>query len=213
MSRRLCSILAMAILSLTIAVTAGAETLLGTNYIGGSIGYVEYGNEYRDRVFGNGTDMGVVGNINLAESIDLNLSAKYEWTDGDDAGLDTESTLFLAVADLVYFFNTGERLKPYINASLGGVYVEAEASGPGLHAQDDETRLAFGGGGGVEFEAGESVLLRLGLDYLNMDEVENIDLTTSLGFWFTKKILGAVSATYDFDTENSRAGIKLIIKL
>ena len=213
MSRKLCVALVGAIAFVAIAGTSNAETLLGKNYIGGSFGIVQFGDDDLDEVLGNGYGFSGVGNINLNPNIDLNLGVAYVWADGDTGGVEVDVTSIGAGADLIYFFKPNEQVNPYIGAGLTLVKSEVEASALGVSEDEDDTEVGFGAGAGVEIEATEEVLLRVGLDYFNIDSEDSIDVSVSLGYWFSEQVLGAIGGSYDFDSEDAIAEVGIVVKL
>lgn len=213
MNRKLCVVIGMAIVIMAIAGTSYAETLLGKNYIGGSFGIIQFGDDELDEFLGNayGFDVGV--NINLNPNIDLQLFTGYTWADGEDSGIEIDVTALAIGADLVYFFKPNEKINPYIGAGLTVVKSEVEASGFGITEDEDDTDVGFGGEVGVELEFTEQVLFNSSLDYFTIDSEDSIDINAGVGYWFNEQILGSVSGFYNFDDEDTGASIGLIFKL
>jgi opacity protein-like surface antigen len=213
MNNKLSLALVGAIAFVAIAGTSNAETRLGKNYIGGSFGILKFGDDDLDEVLGNAYGFDGVANINLNQNIDLNLGIGYVWADGDTEGIEIDLTGIGAGADLVYFFKPGEKVNPYIGAGVTVVKSEVEVSGFGESESEDDTEVGFGGGVGVELEFTEQVLFRFGLDYFNIDSEDSIDLGVGAGYWFNETVLGTISGSYDFDSEDASASIGLIVKL
>lgn len=213
MSRKLCLALVGAIALVAIAGTSNAEIRLGKNYVGGSFGIIKFGDDELDEVLGNGYGFDGVANINLNQNIDLNLGGGYLWADGDIEGIEIDFTGIGAGADLIYFFKPGEKVNPYIGAGVTVVKSEVEVSGFGESESEDDTEVGFGGGVGVELEFTEQVLFRFGLDYFNIDSEDSIDLEVEAGYWFNETVMGTISGSYDFDSDDASASIGLILKL
>jgi opacity protein-like surface antigen len=213
MSNKLSLALIGAIAFVAIAGTSHAETLLGKNYIGGSFEIVKFGDDDLDEVLGNGYSFDALANINLNQNIDLNLGIGYLWADGDTEGIEIDLTGIGAGADLVFFFKPGEKVNPYIRAGLMVVKSEVEVSGFGESVSEDDTEVGFGAGVGLELEFTEQVLFRFGLDYFNIDSEDSIDFGIGAGYWFNETVMGTISGSYDFDSENASSSIGLIVKL
>ena len=196
-----------------IAGTSSAETLLGKNYVGGSFGIIQFGDDNLDEVLGNGYKFDAVANINLNPNMDLQLALGYVWADGEASGIEIDLTGLGAGGDLVYFFKPNERVNPYVGAGLTVVKSKVEVSGPGGSADEDDTEVGFGAEIGVELEFTEQVLFRFGLDYFNIDSEDSLDINAGAGYWFNATVLGTLGGFYDLDDEDAGAGIGLIFKL
>jgi hypothetical protein len=59
----------------------------------------------------------------------------------------------------------------------------------------------------------EDILVRLGVDYIYVDDDESFDVTASVGYWFNEQVLGAIGGGYDFESEDLSAEVKLVVKL
>jgi opacity protein-like surface antigen len=213
MSNKLSLTLFGAIAFLAITGTSHAETLLGKNYIGASFGIVQFGDDDIDDVIGNAYGFSGVANINLNPNFDLNLGGAYVWADGEESGVEIDITSIGGGADLIYSFKPNEQINPYIGAGITVVKSEIEVSALGVSVDEDDTEIGFGAGAGIEIEATEEVLLRVGLNYYNIDSEDSIDASISLGYWFSEKILCAIGGNYDFDTEDAIAEIGIVVKL
>lgn len=192
---------------------ARAEALLGSNYVGGSLGLVQFGEDDMDDVFGDATALSGFGNINMHPNLDLQMGVGYLWADGDYMGAEADMSALDAGANLVYFFKPGQQLNPYLRAGLDVVKAEVEADVFGLTLSKDDTEIGFGGGGGIEFEATREILLRGGLDYFHIDGEGSFDLSGSFGYWFHPHFLGFVGASHNFDSEDTAGQIGLIFRL
>ncbi|QBG49174.1 porin family protein [Verrucomicrobia bacterium S94] len=199
-------IIPCAVLALAVAVqVADAETLLGKNYIGGSFGIIQFGNDFLDDVFGTGKGVQGSGNIVLHEHVDLNLTGGYLWADGDFLGLDADVSVFSGGAYLVYHFLPGEKINPFLNVGAGAVRTEIEVAG----FEEHETDASFDVGGGVEIEATEAVLFRGSVDYTTIDNDDDVTLSATLGYWFTEQLLGGAGFSYTIDGEDITGDISL----
>lgn len=196
-----------------IAGTAGADTLLGSNYVGGSFGVVQFGDDQMDDMFGKGTGLSGFGSMNLNANMDLQVGAGYMWADGSSGDLELDMNSLAAGADLVYFFRPGQRCNPYMKAGLQVVKTELEVPLYGLNISQDDTEVGFGAGGGAEFEATKEILLRAGLDYFNIDSEDSFSLSGTFGYWFNPRILGFVGGSYDFESEDKVGEVGLAFKL
>ncbi len=190
---------------------AHADTLLGKNYVGGSLGMISFGDDMD--AFDDATSLKGFGNINLNANMDLALSADYAWADGKDMGIEVDTNALSGGGDLVYFFRPNQRCNPYLKAGLAVIKSEVEASAFGVKVSEDDTNVGFGAGGGVEFEATKAILLRAGLDYFNVDSDDSVNVSGKLGYWFNPQILGFVGGAYDFDSEDKVGEIGMVFKL
>ncbi len=218
MNKKKCGVSCMVVSLVAIAGTSSAETLLGKNYVGGAAGMLKFGDDELDDAFGEGKTADLLGNINLTPNIDLQLGAGYLWADGETAGIDYDITGTALDADIVYFFNPDQKVNPYIGAGITHLKVEFEGSGYGISGDYDDTETGFGCEAGVEIEVTKRVLVNVGLDYLyfdddDIDDNDSVDLNTGVGYWFTDQIMGGVSTSYDFDSDDTAASVGLIFKL
>lgn len=209
MNKKLCVV---TIAFMAVAGLSHAETLLGKNYVGGSFGIFQFGDDELDDGLGNAYTVGGEGNINLNPNIDLNLSVAYLWADGDVAGVDIDVTAISVGAGLTYFFKPNEKVNPYVRAAVVVVNAESEFSGGGL-SDEDSTEVGVRAGAGVEFEASEKILLRGGLDYFTIDSKDDFILGAGVGYWFNEQVLGQIGGTYALDSEDAIATIGLVFKL
>jgi len=213
MSKKLCMDLVGVIAFAAIAGTANAETLLGKNYIGGSFGIVQFGDDEMDEVLGNAYAIAIVGNINLNPNMDLHVFGGYLWADGDTEGNEIDITSLGAGADLIYFFKPNEKVNPYVGAGLAVIKREVEVSGFGMTEDEEDTEVGFGGEVGVELEFTEQVLFNFSLNYFNIDSEDSISVNAGVGYWFNEQVMGSLSGSYDFDEEDALATLGLIFKL
>jgi opacity protein-like surface antigen len=189
-----------------------ADTLLGKNYVGGSLGMITFGEDDME-VFDDATSLNAFGNLNLNSNVDLQLGLGYMWTDGNYEGISLDANSLQGKADLVYFFRPERRCNPYLKAGLAVVRSEVEAALLGVKVSEDDTNVGFGAGGGVEFEATKEILLRAGLDYFNVDSDDSVNLSGKAGYWFNPQILGFVGGSYDFESEDKVGEVGMVFKL
>lgn len=213
MSKALSAAAAGAAVLALCAGTGWADTLLGENYVGGSFGVVQFGDDELDDMFGKGKSLSGFGNINLNANTDLQVGAGYMWADGSSGNLELDTNTIGAGTDLVYFFRPGQQCNPYLKAGLQVIKAEVEVPLYGLTVSQDDTEVGFGAGGGAEFEATKEILLRAGLDYFNVDSEDSFNLTGSFGYWFNPRILGFVGGSYDFESEDKAGEVGLVFKL
>jgi opacity protein-like surface antigen len=213
MSKKLSAVaMGAAVAFMAFAGAVQADTLLGKNYVGGSLSMISFGEDDMD-VFDDATGLNGFGNINLNSNIDLQVGASYAWTDGDYMGISLDANTLQAGADLVYFFRPERRCNPYLKAGLAVVKSEVEAALLGVTVSEDDTNVGFGAGGGVEFEATKEILFRAGLNYFNVDSDDSVNLSGKLGYWFNPQILGYVGGSYDFDSEDKVGEIGMVFRI
>lgn len=195
---------------LTFAGTAGADTLLGSNYAGGSFSMTHFGDERMDDVFGSSPGLKGFGDINLHPNLDLQWVVGYSWDDGSDSGVEVETSALTGGMNLLYAFKPGEQLNPFVKAGFNVYKKEYESSG---YPDEDDSGVGFVGGAGLEFEATRKILLNAGADYWNYEGDDDIMLSGQFGYWFHQRILGFVAGYYSCEWEDTTGEIGLIFKL
>lgn len=213
MIKKLTTTLMAAMLVAGMVSESRAETLLGKDYAGGLLEITKFGDDYLDDLLGLGYGLEGFVNVNLHDNIDLNLGLGYLWAEGDDDGVDMEVDGVVVEADLIYFFKPGEKVNPYVSAGLALVDREVEVTVAGDTESDGDTEVGYGAGAGVELELTAKTLLRLGVDYFNIDDEDSVELGGFAGYWFTDRLLGTIGGGYDFEYEDTYARIGFIVEL
>lgn len=224
MSRHFTLTVVGAIALVAITKTCIAETLLGKNHLGGSFSIVQFGDDLLDEVLGNGYGFSGGGSINLESNVDLKLGVVSAWADGEYSGVNVDVSSFGTSAELVYFFKPSQQINPYIGAGLSLINTEVKASAFGVSESEDDTEVGYGLRAGVEIESTENVILRLDLEYLNIDDKDSVgisgalgdakvDVSVALGYWFSEQVLGTIGFSHDFDSENASAKIGVALEL
>ena len=213
MSKKMCLVIGLVMVFMSIVGSASAETLLGKNYVGGSFGVFQFGDDELDEAMGNGYGLDVIGNINVTPHIDLQLAVGYVWSDGEAFGIEVDATSIGGSAEYVFFLNPNEKMNPYIGAGIVVVKTEIDISDSSRSTSADETDTGFGGKVGVELEFTEQVLFNFGLGYIYFEDEDSVDLNAGVGYWFNDRIMGALNGSYDFESEDSLASVGLIFKL
>jgi opacity protein-like surface antigen len=201
------------LVALAAAGTSNAETLLGKNFVQGTFGIVQFGDDVLDEVLGDGFEMGGAWNLNLNPNIDVNLGLGYLWADGSAGGIEADVTGLEASAALIYFFKPNEPVNPYVGAVLVVDKTEVELSTLGVSDDEDDTEAGIGAGAGVEIEATEDILVRLGVDYVYFEDDDGFDALASVGYWFNEQVLGAIGGGYAFESEDLYVEVGLVVKL
>jgi len=60
------------------------------------------------------------------------------------------------MASLVYLFQSGGSMTPYLLAGVG--YYSGKVTVPSLNIDESESKVGFGGGGGIRFPMGSAAL-------------------------------------------------------
>ncbi|MDF3129563.1 outer membrane beta-barrel protein [Kiritimatiellaeota bacterium B1221] len=190
-----------------------AETLLGKNYVRGSLGVTLFGDDFLSDTYGEGFDFDVLTNVNLGQNLDLRLDFDYKWADADIAGGTSDLSQSSVGADLIYYTSPGEAVNPYLNAGLGVVYTDYTVKQAGLTFELDSTEASYNLGFGVEFETSDLSVTRAGFEYLTYDSVDIYNLIAMYGYSFSEKSLGAVRAEYDVESEDFEILLSYIFKM
>ncbi len=205
------------ILGLTAALSATqllqAETLLGENYVRGSLGVTFFGEDFLSDTYGEGYNFDVLTNVNIADNLDLRLDFDYKWAEADIAGGTSDLTQSSVGADLIYYTSPGEAVNPYLNAGLGAVYTDYTVKQSGLTFELDSTEISYNLGFGVEFETSDVSFARTGFEYLTYDSIDVYNLAGMYGYGFTDTSLGAVRLQYDVESENFEVMLSYIYKM
>jgi hypothetical protein len=208
--------LAAAMISiLSFVATSYAEPLLGTNYIGVSVGIVQFGDDAIDEVFGNGYGITGAANINVHSNIDIFLTVGGVWADGEvgELGAEVDLSSTGGGVDIVYFFKPDADVNPYVSINFAVVKSEVETSAGGFNGSTDDTGTGYGAEGGFEMQSAEDVLFRLGLYYSTYESEASYGLDVSVGYWFNEKFMMALMGSYDLDSEDAVAELAFITKI
>lgn len=186
------------IVMLTLATMSSAamgKTLMGSYY--GDISYVhdDFGSNPHKEAYGEGEGVTGLVNLGLKNSIDVRLGLGYHWADGMFRESNAQSRNWKAEGDFLFSFKRGNKVNPYLVAGLSLNFQDVELQGYGFEGTDLGIKLGFGG----EFEVSPKVLARAELDYVAIEGYNDTLLSGLLGYWFTDRILGHVSAGYAFD--------------
>ena len=204
----------IAALSAASCAAARAETLLGSNYAGGSFGFFQFGDDRIDDVVGTAYGVDGVGNLNLMPNLDLKLAVSYLWAEGNEGGVEIDMSGLAAGANLIAYRTCyRDWIHPFVGAGLSVVENETQLSSAGLSVGGDGTEVGFDAGAGVELELGEKYLLRVGGDYFYIDDDDDVNLSATLGYWLSSQVLATVRGTYAIDSENTALYLGLRLKL
>lgn len=190
-----------------------AETLLGENYVRGSLGVVLFGEDFLDDTYGEGWDFDILINLNLTDNLDIRFDWDYRWAESDITGGTSDLSRSSVGADLIYHTNPGEAVNPYINGGLGVVYTDYTVKQSGLTFELDSTEMSVALGFGVEFETSDASFLRTGFEYLTYDDIDIYDLIGMYGYGFTEQSLGAFRVEYDVESEDLEFLVSYIYKM
>ncbi|MFC1766042.1 outer membrane beta-barrel protein [Planctomycetota bacterium] len=173
--------------------------LMGTNY--GDISYTrtDFGSNPQKEAYGEGDAFTGLVNLGSKAGMDFRLGVGYHWADGLYRGQHAESKIWKAEADFLFSLKPGEAVNPYFVMGFSLNYQDVDLVGYSFRDTDWGMKLGFGG----EFELSPKILARAELDYLGIEGYDDIRLFGLLGYWFTDRILGRVSAGYEFDSYNA----------
>jgi opacity protein-like surface antigen len=89
----------------------------------------------------------------------VRVEGTYSQTSHDPAvsGVTGKTKMLGGMASLVYSFQTGGSVTPYVLGGLGFYNVKVTATAP-FSADTSESKIAFGGGGGLRFPMGSASL-------------------------------------------------------
>ncbi len=171
---------------------AHAERLIGTDWIAGTITYLDFGDL---GPIDNGWALSVLGNVNVTVkgNIDIQGGFTYAWADGGGADLKVTT----AGGEAIFSFKPGSNINPFLQ---GGVLIAFRNVDVGF-AQQDDTELGFGLGGGSEFSIGSQGVLQLEGNYFVIDGDASLSFDGRFARAFTPKLLGSAGLGFDFDSE------------
>jgi len=165
--------------------------LYGKRRISAGGGYYKPGNEAVRAFDKSGLTFSAAVGIPVGEVVDIR--AGFSHLRLSNSGVDI--TVTSLAANLLYHFETSGTLKPGV--SVGGVFVNAEASAGAVSEDDSE----FGFSAGFEIEAGGSgsATLGLGADFARIAGKSDVSVGGNIFLWIAESAYLTPSLTYAFD--------------
>jgi opacity protein-like surface antigen len=109
--------------------------------------------------YGDVDKMGFIGGVGVlfpigTAPVSVRLEGTYSQTSHD--GIDGNTKIIGGMASLVYLFSAGGSVTPYVLAGVG--YYNGKVTVPSLNIDESESKVGFGGGGGIRFPMGSAAL-------------------------------------------------------
>lgn len=109
--------------------------------------------------YGDVDKMGFIGGVGVlfpigTAPVSVRLEGTYSQTSHD--GIDGNTKIMGGMASLVYLFSAGGSVTPYVLAGVG--YYNGKVTVPSLNIDESESKVGFGGGGGIRFPMGSAAL-------------------------------------------------------
>jgi hypothetical protein len=169
---------------------AHAERLTGTNWISGTLSYLNFDDL---GPIDNGWSVDVLGNANVTDHVDVQGGFGYAWADDGGANLDVTTVS----GDAIYSFKPGSNINPF---ARGGVLLAFTDVDLGI-AQEDDTEFGIGGGIGAELTVGTQGVLQVEGDYFVIDGDGGFSIDGRYAHAFTPRLLGRAGMAFDFDSD------------
>jgi hypothetical protein len=113
--------------------------------------------------FGDVAKTGWHGLANVGYDLPSGLGLRGDFYYGqnnvDATGVDGKFKLAGGFGNVLYNFKTPGTVHPYVMGSVGFMNAKADLKSGGVSASDSETKIAFGGGGGIKFKVGSDANL------------------------------------------------------
>lgn len=118
--------------------------------------------------YGTVDKMGFIGGVGVrfpigTAPVSVRLEGTYSQTSHD--GIDGKTKIMGGMASLVYMFQAGGSVTPYVLAGVG--YYNGKVTVPSLNIDESESKVGFGGGAGLRFPMGSASLFAEGR-YINI---------------------------------------------
>ncbi len=109
--------------------------------------------------YGTLDKMGFIGGVGVlfplgTAPVSVRVEGTYSQTSHD--GIDGKTKIMGGMASLVYLFQVGGSVTPYVLAGVG--YYNGKVTVPSLNIDASESKVGFGGGGGIRFPMGSAAL-------------------------------------------------------
>ncbi|HEY7685840.1 MAG TPA: outer membrane beta-barrel protein [Gemmatimonadales bacterium] len=109
--------------------------------------------------YGDVDKMGFIGGVGVlfpigTAPVSVRLEGTYSQTSHD--GIDGNTKIIGGMASLVYLFSAGGSVTPYVLAGVG--YYNGKVTVPSLNIDESDSKVGFGGGGGIRFPMGSAAL-------------------------------------------------------
>ena len=175
---------------LALVPVAQAERLIGTNWVSGTLSYLNFENV---GPIDNGWAVNLLGNARVTDNIDVQGGFSYAWADGGGADLNVTTVS----GDAIVSLKPGSNINPFVR---GGVLIAFADVDLGF-AQRDDTEVGLGGGVGSEFSIGTQGVLQVEGDYFVIDGDGSFGFDGRFANAFTPKLLGTAGIGFNFDSE------------
>ncbi len=184
---------------------------LGRRYIGGSFGYVKFGDDWTDDIFGSmnifqaGLNTPINRNTDFTVGFGRSHAESYRvyFPDYRSYGK-LEATSLAFSGGINYQFLPDEQVNPYLSVGFSGVKSELKLKIEGYASETiDDNDIGFNFGFGVEFLLGDAytepeMSIKAALGYNTIWEGD-LNLGVSFNAWVNPKVLLSVGFNYLFD--------------
>lgn len=191
-----------------------AEGFRDKDYVSVEGGVFTYGDEVVDEVFG--AHLVLFGSLNKVVNPNVAVLGKIEgiYGEGSSAGVDLTHDGLKGGLSLVYLVSPeNDAASPYLLAGGLAIYNRVEGSANGDTADEDDSDVGFEVGGGIEFDLGPQSFADVGLVYQSVGDFDALTPNARLGFEFSEKTTGLLTAGYALDEEDYWVRLGLGVKL
>ena len=171
-----------------LAPVAHAERLIGTNWVSGTLSYLNFENV---GPIDNGWAVNVLGNVNVMEHLDVQGGFSHVWADDGDLRVTS------AGGDAILSLKPGSNINPFLRAGVLVAFADIDLG----FAQRDDTEVGVGGGIGSELALGAQGVLQVEGDYFVIDGDGSFSVDGRYAHAFTPKLLGRAGLGFNFDSE------------
>ena len=174
----------------TLTPFAHAERLIGTNWVSGTLTYLDFDNP---GLIDSGWAMQVLGNVKITDTIDVQGGFGYAWA--DDGGAELKVTT--VSGDAILSFKPGSNINPFFRGGLVMTFTDVDVG----FAQQDDIEPGFGAGGGAEFSIGSQGVLQVEGNYSMIAGDGSLSFNGRFAHAFTPKLLGTAGLGLNFDSD------------